>query len=694
MHQLIFLLTLLIALGIFTFSFSRVLKYIRLTRKYEIGDWGKRFIKMFAVAFGQTRIFRFPGAGVLHALTFWGFCIILIGSVEMIIDGIAGTERILSAAGWLYNLLIATGDIFGLIVLLSILVFIFRRLFMNIKRFTGNEMKHVSHQDATLALSLILLLMVSLLGMNTFYIVEKNLAGEVIQGVYPVSSVLATWFNNIRPGSAHHLHEINWWAHILLIFIFANILPYSKHFHVFMSIPNVFLSRLSPLGYIDNMPEITREVEFMMFPERQGQEEMPVTPERFGVRDVQDVTWKNYLDSLTCTECGRCTSVCPANITGKKLSPRKIVMDVRARMKEKGPGLVKDLQYDDGKALLGNYISDEELWACNMCNACANECPVSINHPSLILEMRRYLVMEESKARPMLNKMFTFIENNGAPWQYSPEDRHLWTENLEFNVPLMSDFFSKEIKPEFLLWVGSAGSFDTNARQVTRAFVRILNKLGIYFATLGPEETDSGDVARRSGNEMLFQMQALMNIEVMNNYGVTKIVTCDPHDFNTLKHEYPDLGGHYEVWHHSEFLSMLAAEGKLEIPVSAFSGKKVVYHDPCYLGRANGIYEEPRSLIRETGASLVEMPRNRSFSLCCGAGGGQLFKESEPGDREVYIERTQEAMKMEPDIIATGCPFCKLMIGDGLKMLDSPEHIKSYDIAELVWMSLDGSGKK
>jgi heterodisulfide reductase subunit C len=315
--------------------------------------------------------------------------------------------------------------------------FLFRRLFLNVKRFSGTEMKHISHLDANIALTMILLLMISLLGMNTFYIRSATAAGPELHGIYPVSQVLASWFSTSSEMD-HILYEANWWIHILLIFIFANYLPYSKHFHVFMSVPNVFLSRLEPLGKLDTMENITREVKIMMDPDQafaaapEGEEE--AEPERFGVLDIEDVSWKSYLDSLACTECGRCTSVCPANITGKKLSPRKIVMDVRARMKEKGPGLVKEgPAYSDGKSLIRDLVTEEELWACTLCNACAQECPININHPSLILNMRRYLVMEESAAPGELNSIFSNIENNGAPWQFSMEDRMLWAENITMN---------------------------------------------------------------------------------------------------------------------------------------------------------------------------------------------------------------------------------------------------------------------
>lgn len=687
--QILFAVSLLLTLGIFAWTIRRLYAFLKLTKPFPISDFGMRFKMMMEVAIGQTKIFRFPIVGVLHALVFWGFLVILIGSIEMIVDGLFGTERIFGGLGVFYDIIVGSGDVFAFIIAIAILIFLGRRLFMNVKRFSGIEMKHVSHMDANIALTLILLLMLSLLGMNMYYYV---LYLENTIGYYPVSMYVVDHFMP-HPGAGNHgdylRFEIFWWMHILLIFIFANILPYSKHFHVFLSVPNVFLSRLEPLGKLYNMPEITKEVKLMMDPNAAfatiTEEEEVVG--RFGVKDVEDITWKNYLDALTCTECGRCTSVCPANQTGKLLSPRKIVMDIRARMKEKGPGMVKiGRTYDDKKALINDYITPEELWACTTCNACAQECPVNINHPSIIVDLRRFLVMEESAAPGELNATFTNIENNGAPWQFSPEDRMKWADGLD--VPLMADRFNKGEKPEYLFWVGSAGAFDDRYKKVTREFIKILDYLKIDYAVLGTEETDSGDVARRAGNEMLYQMQAMMNIEVMNSYEVKKIITCDPHDFNTFLNEYSDYGGNYEVMHHTQFLQKLIAEGKISLENEIFRNKKITFHDPCYLGRGNDEYDAPRDILNAIPSVKVEMRRNKSFALCCGAGGGQMFKEAEKGDKEVFIERTEEAIETGVDIICTACPFCMVMMTDGIKYTNKEESMKNYDIAELVSLSL------
>ncbi|MCF8388811.1 MAG: (Fe-S)-binding protein [Bacteroidales bacterium] len=690
--QIIFLASVLVTLAVFSYTMYRIFSYMKLTKPFPIRNISRRIGITLKVAIGQTKIFRKPVVGLMHALVFWGFMVILFGSIEMIIDGLFGTERVLKVLGPVYDVIIASGDIFALIVLLAIIAFLVRRIFMHVRRFYGVEMKSISKIDANIALTIILILMVSLLGMNTFYVLMQKSSGEEIAGVYPVSEYMANFFGHLSPEKIHTWHEINWWAHILWIFIFANILPYSKHFHVFMSVPNVFLSRLEPLGYLPNMPEITKEVKLMMDPDAafqepaEGEEEAPA---RFGVKDAEDTSWKNYLDALACTECGRCTDVCPANITGKLLSPRKIVMDLRARMKEKGPGLLKEgLSYDDKKSLVRDYISEEELWACTTCNACAKECPININHPTLILDMRRYLVMEESAGPGELNAVFTNIENNGAPWQFSPEDRMKWAEDAGLDVPLMADKIAEGKKPEWLFWVSSAGAFDDRYKKVTREFIKILNHLKIDYAVLGTEESDSGDVARRGGNEMLFQMQAMTNIEILNGYEVKKILTCDPHDFNTFKNEYPEFGGNYEVVHHSQFLSKLIKEGKLSMNGGKFKNQKVTFHDPCYLGRGNGEYDAPRDVLNAIESKKVEMKRSKSFALCCGAGGGQMFKEAEKGNKEVFIERIEDVMETKSDVVATACPFCMVMMTDGIKYKNQEEKMKNYDIAEMVSMSM------
>lgn len=439
--QILFSLSFLITLAAFAYTINRLAGFFRMTRPaFPIRDIGKRIRLTLSVAIGQTKIFRKPVLGLFHALVFWGFCIIIFGSIEMVLDGLSGSEKVLKILGPAYDVLMASGDIFALLVGVAIIIFLTRRLFFHIKRFEGDEMNSWSHTDATISLSFILILMISLITMNLGYVGLMSHTGGNIEGIYPIGILLFSMLHQLSAETFGLIYEVSWWLHILLIFLFANYLPYSKHFHVFMSVPNVFLSRLDPPGRLSNMESITREVKFMMNPEA-----TPVPgpsdyqPERFGVKDAEDVTWKNYFDALSCTQCGRCTAVCPANITGRKLSPRKIMMDLRARMKEKGPLMVKHgRDFSDNRSLIRDYISEEEIWACTTCNACATECPVNIDHPSLIIDLRRYLVMEEASAPGELKAVFSNIENNGAPWQYSAEDRLLWTKDLEIceNYPL------------------------------------------------------------------------------------------------------------------------------------------------------------------------------------------------------------------------------------------------------------------
>jgi Fe-S oxidoreductase len=691
-RQIIFAAALLLTTAVFFYTVVRLIKFFSFTRHaYPVKDFGKRFRLMMGVAFGQSKIFRKPVTGFLHALVFWGFCMIIFGSIEMVIDGLAGTERILQFLGPFYNFMIASGDIFAILVAVSILIFLSRRLFFHIKRFEGVEMKRKSHLDANIALTLILFLMISLLTMNTGYVGYKTSQVSELFGLFPVSRIVSGIFSGMPSEGFRMMYHISWWTHILLIFIFANYLPYSKHFHVFMSIPNVFLSRLEPLGKLTNMDNITREVRLMLDPNTAFAAALAGEPvERFGVKDAEDVTWKNYFDSLSCTECGRCTSVCPANITGKKLSPRKVMMDLRARMKEKGPLMILNgRDFNDNRSLLRNFISDEELWACTTCNACAKECPININHPSLIIDMRRYLVLEEASAPGELKSVFNNIENNGAPWQYAAEDRLNWTRDLGFEVPLFSELPAGKEKPEYLFWVGCAGAFDDRYKKVVKDFARILNKLNISYAVLGKEETCTGDPARRAGNEMLYQMQALKVIEMLKGYDIKKIITTCPHCFNVFRNEYPDLGGNYEVINYLQFIDRNIDDGRLKLNRQSLENVRITFHDPCYLGRANDIYSEPRSIIDSLTDNYVEMKKHKSFALCCGAGGGQMFKEAENGSKEIFIERTEEALITEAKLIATACPFCMTMITDGLKYKNKEEEIKNLDIAELVVQSME-----
>ncbi len=689
MSQIIFTLVLLISFSAFGYTFFKILNVLRSAKKIDRFDKiAERLQITLLVAFGQSKILRKPVAGLLHALVWWGFLVITIGTIEMMIDGVAGTERILGFLGPVYDIVIASGEIFAAIIIISVFIFLARRYITKPKRFIAPEMKPSSKMDATVILLMIFTLMVSLILMNVGYIGST----EQYDGAYPVSKLLMPLFDGMSTEAIANLGHVNWWIHIVLVLVFLNILPYSKHFHVIMAVPNVFFSRLEPKAKLANMDSITKEVKAMLDPNADPYAAAPadaaaVPPEKFGIKDVTEVTWKHVVDAYTCTECGRCTEVCPANNTGKKLSPRKLYIDLRRRVNDAGPDFIsgksQDAQIAATPLISENYISEEELWGCTTCMACIQECPVDIDHVPFIVDMRRSLVMEESKVSSDLATMFSNIENNGAPWAFSPEDRFNWAEGLE--VPVMADMQAQGKTPEVLFWVGCSGSFDDRSKSITVAFAKILKEAKVSFAVLGKEERCTGDPAKRAGNELTYQMQAIMNIETLKMYNVKKIVTACPHCFNILKNEYPDLGGNYEVMHHSTFLKRLMDEGKIIIKEdNEFKNKSVTFHDSCYLGRGNDIYEAPREVINALQVELKEMKRSRSKGMCCGAGGAQMFKEEEKGTMRVNTLRTEQALETEPEIIAAACPFCMTMMTDGVKEKEKQGSVKVYDIAELV----------
>jgi len=426
--SIIFTCILIFALSLFSFNLWKIVRNIRLGKSKNRFDQPlKRTKILLKIAFGQTKLFARPASGILHALVYWGFLVITIGTVEMMIDGIFNLDRSFGRLGGFYDMATASGDVMAVLVLVSCLMFMFRRLFLKIKRFSGKEMKKSSSIDAIIALVIIVFLMISLLTMNIGYIGKGGIVGS-----YPISDFLYSFIANWDAHSIEILHDISWWTHIMLVLIFLNELPYSKHFHVVMSIPNVYFSNIENLGKMDNLPSVTKEVKLMMDPNADPyatQDSDAPAPEVFGAKDVTDLNWVQLMNAYSCTECGRCTSECPANQTGKLLSPRKIMMDTRQRLKEFGKNIDKHgKDYDDNKSLLNDYISAEELWACTTCNACTQACPLNIDPLSIIVDLRRYLVMEQSAAPTDLNMMFNNVENNGAPWQFSAADRLKWKD--------------------------------------------------------------------------------------------------------------------------------------------------------------------------------------------------------------------------------------------------------------------------
>jgi Fe-S oxidoreductase/nitrate reductase gamma subunit len=663
-RNIIFLVVLISAIVTFGFNVRRLISYLSLGKHDQRTDhpW-TRFKKVLVVALGQSKLLREPVAGLMHLFIFWGFLVLLAAILESVGEGIIPGFSF-AFLGPLYGPLLLLEEFFGLLVVVSVLFAFYRRYVLRPKRL---EVDRHSKIDATIILLLILFVMLSMFGQNA---ARVGLNGGAATEYRFVSSVFSSTFKGVPSGQAETWYSLFWWLHIIFVLGFLNYLPYSKHLHVLSSIPNVYLAKLEPRGKLKTL---------------NLQDE---TLTKFGASDVEDFTWKQLLDSYSCTECGRCTGACPANLTGKVLSPRKIVVDMRRRLMEKAPFALAGAQIesigeakDDGKhplkkQLVHEYITEDELWACTSCMACVQECPVQIEHVDAIVDMRRFLVLDESRFPRELQVTFQNLERNFAPWGFSHSTRADWAEGL--NIPRLSE----KREAEFLFWVGCAGAYDARYKKVTQSFAKLMQMAGVDFAILGTEEKCNGDPARRAGNEYLAQTLMTDNIGTLNGYGVKKIVTTCPHCFNILKNEYPQLGGTYEVFHHSEFLMNLVQAGKIRLTHEQQA--RITFHDPCYLGRYNRMYDEPRwTLGALPGVELAEMGRSRDRSFCCGAGGGRMFMEERIGKR-VNFERTEEALKLSPNVIGTACPFCMTMLTDGVKEKDSSGLVQVRDIAELV----------
>ncbi len=635
---------------------------------------GERIALLFRIGIGQGRFMQRweIGAGVMHALIFWGFLAVSLRTIMAFGHGLAGMphpewrlpffgENLL---GKPYTVFYTLAEVW---VLAAVIYAFYRRLIVRPKRvhLTGEALVIIGLIGG-LMITDFLFDATTIARDPTVWQAKYAFVGNALSGLFACNCPVTTT-----------VHYLSFYSHIGMVILFLNLLPLSKHFHVITSLPNVFFADLKRRG---ELPRMNLEDE---------------NAEVFGVNRIEHFTQKDGLDMFSCTECGRCTANCPANITGKPLDPSKLVYHLRDILYEEQPRLVKlakarasggdkpeSTEGAEPRPCIDDVITKEFLWSCTTCNACVEICPVTIDQMGKIMQMRRYLALMESDTSmtPEMTRAIKGMENNSNPWGIGAHTRGEWAKGLD--IPKMSD---SPGDIDYLFFVGCAGSFDDHAKKVSVSLAKILKAAGVTFAILGEEEMCTGDSARRLGNEYLFDAMAKANVELLNNYGIKKIVTACPHCYNTLKNEYPAFGGHYEVVHHSELIEQLIRQGKIRLSKPLQNGDgRIVYHDSCYLGRYNRIYDAPRNIIQSVpGTRAVEMSRNRHRSFCCGAGGGRMWMEEVVGKR-VNVERTEECVATGAGTVAVACPFCNIMISDGLKEIPNVPATKVKDIAELV----------
>jgi Fe-S oxidoreductase len=623
---------------------------------------------------GQKKLLQWTIPGAAHALTFWGFLVIQITLIETLGEMFSRTFQIpiVGDHAWLGFM----EDLFIVLVPVALLTFAIIRIVQSPKRLGRRSRFFSSHLWQAFGILFMIFLVVATLAMARG---ARSALGAL---PYPnnwafVSNWLGDFFSSWTKSSLHYLEDGFVLAHIAVVFSFLVIVVNSKHMHIFTSPLNVLfgrqpiaLGRLRPLEIdMENMTDETV----------------------FGVGKVEDFTWKQLLDGFTCTECGRCQSVCPAWNTGKELNPKQLMMWSRDNLFDRAPSLLGEATpgtEDPPVELVPNVFSEEFIWSCVTCGACVQECPVDIEHVDAIIDMRRYQVMMESKFPAEAGTMLRNLENSGNPWGASAQDRLGWVKGLEDDIVVVNGRIPPDT--EYLYWVGCAGAFDDRAKKAVRAFAELMLEAGVTFAVLGPQEACTGDPARRAGNEYLFQEMAKANIATLKEKRVTKIVASCPHCFNTMSREYPDLGGDFEVIHHTELLARLLQEGKLKPKESVDA--KVTYHDPCYLARHNDVLKEPRTVVNSIpGVEATEMHRCKKGTFCCGAGGARMWMEETVGKR-INHERIEEALATDADIVSTGCPYCMIMLDDAVKdkvqKKEASENVQVLDVAQILARSV------
>jgi len=606
-------------------------------------------------AFAQKKLFKEKFAGIMHALIFWGFLMLLVRSMSLMFrayDGGVweGTWTLLWFCGDLEHIYSWLKDWTEVIVLAMVIYAAFRRVVIRPERLTFSG-------SALMILGFIGGLMVT----DFLYDAGRIAAGvEADTGSVPVGAFVAGWLDGLSVGVLKGISVVSYWIHIVILLLFLNELPRSKHFHVITAIPNVFFGKLKHKGAIKPILDIEEQ-------------------ETFGVNKATELTWKQIMDGYTCTECGRCTVNCPANLSGKPLNPKELICDMRDHVKAREDEILGNKEpSEDGPTLIDD-IGEEAIWSCTTCRSCEENCPVMNNHVDKIVDFRRYLMLMEGKASSEVNTAMRNFENKSNPWGLASGERGEWCKELD--VPLMSE---KEGGADYLYFLGCFAAYDDRNQKVAKAFIKLLNRAGVDFAVLGAEEQCCGDPSRRLGNEYLFQIQAQTNIELFKTYGVKKIITACPHCMNALANEYPQFDGEFEVIHHSTFLSQLIADGKLDVQKGDLgNGDKVVFHDSCYLGRYNDIYDAPRDILNAVGIEPEEIERNKVNGMCCGAGGGLMFREEGEGERMNQL-RLKQLKEADPGLVASACPFCLVMLRDGVNELGWEDEVKTKDVAELL----------